>query len=117
LKNVVVSLTVAPAKFNYETLTEDSRTLALAIAAFSIPGAPLKGKAPGGKNIKHVLLISIDGMHELDFANCSKGLNSIDGGTPYCPNLLSHRMSESFTLAAPRKSPNMAGLHMTTATS
>jgi Type I phosphodiesterase / nucleotide pyrophosphatase len=34
--------------------------------------------------IKHVLLISIDGMHALDFANCSHG---IDGGPAYCPNL------------------------------
>jgi hypothetical protein len=34
--------------------------------------------------IEHVLLISIDGMHAVDFINCSKG---IDGGAPYCPNL------------------------------
>jgi Type I phosphodiesterase / nucleotide pyrophosphatase len=34
--------------------------------------------------IKQVLLISIDGMHALDFANCSRG---IDGGAVYCANL------------------------------
>ncbi|MBV9179676.1 MAG: alkaline phosphatase family protein [Acidobacteria bacterium] len=33
---------------------------------------------------RHVLLISIDGMHALDFINCSKGIN---GGEPYCPHL------------------------------
>ena len=37
--------------------------------------------------IRHVLLISIDGMHGLDFANCSKGISGINGGQPYCPNL------------------------------
>lgn len=42
----------------------------------------------GLKNeIKHVLLISIDGMHALDFANCTKGISSINSGNLYCPNL------------------------------
>ncbi len=40
--------------------------------------------ADDGTNIKHVLLISIDGMHALDYLNCAKGVN---GGAPYCPNL------------------------------
>ncbi|HKF46907.1 MAG TPA: alkaline phosphatase family protein [Terracidiphilus sp.] len=35
----------------------------------------------------HVLLISIDGMHAVDFLNCSKGVAGVDSGTPYCPNL------------------------------
>lgn len=37
--------------------------------------------------IKHVLLISIDGMHAVDFANCSKGIAGVNDGKPYCPNL------------------------------
>jgi hypothetical protein len=37
--------------------------------------------------IKHVMLISIDGMHAVDFANCSKGIAAINGGAPYCPQL------------------------------
>jgi type I phosphodiesterase/nucleotide pyrophosphatase len=37
-----------------------------------------------GRHIRHVLLISIDGMHSVDFINCSTGIN---GGAPYCPNL------------------------------
>jgi len=49
-------------------------------------------------SIKHVLLISIDGMHALDFLNCSHGIAGVNGiggvndGKPYCPNLagLSH---------------------------
>jgi hypothetical protein len=40
-----------------------------------------------GSTIKHVLLISIDGMHALDFANCSAGLAAVNGGQSYCPNL------------------------------
>jgi hypothetical protein len=34
-----------------------------------------------------VLLISIDGMHALDFINCSKGISGANNGQPYCPNL------------------------------
>jgi Type I phosphodiesterase / nucleotide pyrophosphatase len=35
-------------------------------------------------SIRHVLLISIDGMHALDFANCVNGINGAPG---YCPNM------------------------------
>ena len=38
-------------------------------------------------NISHVLLISVDGMHALDFANCAAGIPSINGGQSYCPHL------------------------------
>jgi hypothetical protein len=38
--------------------------------------------------IQRVLLISIDGMHSLDFANCAKGV-PIYGNQPYCPHLAS----------------------------
>src|SRR5579859_1138656 len=37
--------------------------------------------------VHHVLLISIDGMHAIDFLNCSKGVASVNNGIPYCPNL------------------------------
>jgi len=39
--------------------------------------------------IKHVLLISIDGMHAVDFKNCAEGIAGANGGKPYCPNLSS----------------------------
>jgi Type I phosphodiesterase / nucleotide pyrophosphatase len=35
----------------------------------------------------HVLLISIDGMHALDFSNCAQGISTVNGGTPFCPRL------------------------------
>ena len=38
-------------------------------------------------SISHVLLLSVDGMHAVDFANCSTGLSGVNGGNPYCPNL------------------------------
>jgi hypothetical protein len=37
--------------------------------------------------IKHVLLISVDGMHAVDYLNCANGVSTINGGEPYCPNL------------------------------
>jgi len=41
----------------------------------------------GSGKIKHVLLLSIDGMHAIDFYNCANGIAGVNGGTPYCPNL------------------------------
>ena len=38
-------------------------------------------------HIKRVLLISIDGMHAVDFANCANGINTANNGDPYCPAL------------------------------
>jgi Type I phosphodiesterase / nucleotide pyrophosphatase len=34
-----------------------------------------------------VLLISVDGMHSLDYQNCAKGIPGVNGDAPYCPNL------------------------------
>jgi len=39
--------------------------------------------------IRHVLLISIDGMHAVDYLNCSHGIAGVNDGAPYCPNLAS----------------------------
>jgi Type I phosphodiesterase / nucleotide pyrophosphatase len=37
--------------------------------------------------MKHVLLLSIDGMQALDFINCAAGISGVNRGAPYCPNL------------------------------
>jgi hypothetical protein len=37
--------------------------------------------------IRRVLLISIDGMHAVDFLNCANGISTVNNGTPYCPAL------------------------------
>ena len=36
-------------------------------------------------HIKRVLLISVDGMHAVDFANCANGISTVNNGAPYCP--------------------------------
>src|SRR5215472_16035833 len=38
-----------------------------------------------GSRIQHVLLISVDGMHAVDFANCANGISTANNGRPYCP--------------------------------
>lgn len=38
-------------------------------------------------HIRHVLLLSIDGMHAVDFINCANGISGANNGQPYCPNL------------------------------
>jgi hypothetical protein len=74
---------------------------ALAAQAASFPGP-----------IKHVLLISIDGMHALDFSNCSKGIKSIANGTPYCPQLaaLAQHGTQYLHALASRPSDSFPGL-------
>jgi hypothetical protein len=66
--------------------------LSFAIAALislpvTAPASANRHDDQGGGGIRHVLLISIDGMHALDFINCSKGIPGVNGGAPYCPNL------------------------------
>jgi Type I phosphodiesterase / nucleotide pyrophosphatase len=51
---------------------------ALAIASASVPNVFAAPKSFSG-GISHVLLISVDGMHALDYLNCASG--------GYCPNL------------------------------
>ena len=50
--------------------------------------APAEAQAGrGSPGIQHVLLISIDGMHAVDFINCANGISGVNGGKPYCPYL------------------------------
>jgi hypothetical protein len=37
------------------------------------------------KQIQHVLLISVDGMHAVDFLNCADGISTANNGQPFCP--------------------------------
>ena len=65
----------------------------LLLAAAATPNlyaGPRHDKEPHGGDghpFRHVLLISIDGMHALDFINCTKGISGVNGGAPYCPNI------------------------------
>ncbi|HZC22890.1 MAG TPA: alkaline phosphatase family protein, partial [Candidatus Binatia bacterium] len=35
--------------------------------------------------IRRVLLISVDGMHAVDFLNCANGISGVNNGEPFCP--------------------------------
>lgn len=49
--------------------------------------------------VRHVLLISIDGMHALDYINCASGTK------PTCPNLAPSRRQASIISTRRRQSP------------
>lgn len=63
----------------------------IAFLAMAAPSLKVLAQGHGHFNERHgirrVLLVSIDGMHVLDFINCSKGVSGLNGGEPYCPNL------------------------------
>ncbi len=57
----------------------------LSLAALCLTGMAIA--QDDSPNIKRVLLVSIDGMHAVDFANCSRGISTANNGEPYCPAL------------------------------
>src|SRR5579862_7026125 len=78
---------------------------AAALAAGLLTGVSAVA-APAGlhhEGIQHVLLISIDGMHSLDFINCARG---VGGGAPYCPHLAALRASGLNYLDAATSKPS-----------
>ena len=65
-----------------------SAVLTAGLAAVSAPPQVQAGGGDfGGNGVKRVLLISIDGMHAVDFINCAQGISGVNRGNPYCPNL------------------------------
>jgi hypothetical protein len=60
---------------------------ALSLGLAATGPAPAEADGEAGGPVQHVLLISIDGMHALDFINCANGIAGLNGGAPYCPNL------------------------------
>jgi hypothetical protein len=63
------------------------RNLLIGSLTLLLPSQLLAAPVPEASRVtqvQHVLLISIDGMHELDLANC---MNPTGGGATYCPNL------------------------------
>jgi hypothetical protein len=79
-----------------------ARDLLLIAASVAVCGAPrLFADDQGEDGKRHVLLISIDGMHGLDFQNCTQG---IGGLAPYCPNLAALAANGvNYTLASTSK--------------
>ncbi len=58
--------------------------LALLLAA-SFGFAKDAKEGSSSSSIQRVLLISVDGMHAVDFLNCANGIVTANGGQPYCP--------------------------------
>jgi hypothetical protein len=63
------------------------KTLALLslAAACSVSSAIAQNNNFHEGHIKRVLLISVDGMHAVDFTNCANGISTANNGEPYCP--------------------------------
>lgn len=62
--------------------------LCIAAVALSVPARAQEDSSAGySGTASHVLLISIDGMHSLDYRNCVNGVAGVNGGNAYCPNL------------------------------
>ena len=63
------------------------KTLAmLSLAAVCSMGSAIAQENHHDQNqIQRVLLISVDGMHAVDFMNCANGISTVNNGQPYCP--------------------------------
>jgi type I phosphodiesterase/nucleotide pyrophosphatase len=72
---------------NHRTAPALAGALALMISAVTLTAATAPLAYGQGGGIRHVLLVSIDGMHAVDYLNCSRGISTVNGGKPYCPNL------------------------------
>src|SRR3984885_1248922 len=66
----------------------------------------------GTRYVRHVLLLSIDGMHAVDLYNCSHGIAGVNNGSPYCPNLsaLSQRAINYVAAVSSKPSDSFPGL-------
>jgi hypothetical protein len=96
-------------------MIDKRKKLAAAVISGIISAAvmvPVAHAQYGYRQIRHVLLISIDGMHALDFINCSKGIGTVNGGKPYCPNLaeLAHTGVNYLDAATSKPSDSFPGL-------
>jgi hypothetical protein len=62
--------------------------------------------------VKHVLLLSIDGMHAVDLYNCTHGIAGVNSGAGYCPNLtaLTQRALNYVNTSSSRPSDSFPGL-------
>ena len=84
-----------------------SSAIVLGVAACSLAAqaAPAQDVNSSGK-IKHVLLLSIDGMHAVDYKNCSEGIDTANSGEPYCPALAALGKTAANYVAASTSKPS-----------
>jgi Type I phosphodiesterase / nucleotide pyrophosphatase len=62
-------------------------TAVAVLLTLPVGGMAANGTTVGTGKIQHVLLLSIDGMHAVDFYNCAHGIAGVNNGNPYCPNM------------------------------
>jgi hypothetical protein len=72
---------------NHKAAPALAGAVSLILTAATIIAATVPPAYAEGEGIRHVLLVSIDGMHAVDYLNCSRGISTLNGGKPYCPNL------------------------------
>ncbi len=63
-----------------------TRSLSVGVSALALLLAS-SAFAQGSGPVKRVLLISVDGMHAVDFLNCAQGVSTVNGGKPFCPSI------------------------------
>ena len=92
-------------------MNPSSMALLLGVVTFSA-GVQASSNDEHEARVQHVLLISIDGMHSVDFINCAHGVSSIDNGAPYCPHLaeLKHHGLNYLDASSSRPSDSFPGL-------
>ncbi len=59
-----------------------------------------------GSQIQHVLLISVDGMHAVDYLNCANGISTTNNNTPYCPAIAALGLTGVNYVAASTSKPS-----------
>ena len=86
-----------------------SAAVTLALLSCAVPAG---ASPPGSGSIRHVMLLSIDGMHAVDLYNCTHGVESVNNGRPYCPNLaaLGHHAINYTNAASSKPSDSFPGL-------
>jgi hypothetical protein len=82
-----------------------------ALASWCCAG-PIGAAVPGFGHVRHVLLLSIDGMHAVDLRNCVEGIDGVNNGLPYCPNLagLGHHAINYVNASSSKPSDSFPGL-------
>lgn len=60
---------------------------ALVAAVSLLPQLRAQSSFNNRPGVSHVLLISVDGMHAVDYLNCSTGVPGANAGLPYCPHI------------------------------
>jgi hypothetical protein len=92
-------------------LSRTAAHLALILALLDC-AVPAGAGTVGSENVRHVLLLSIDGMHAVDLYNCVHGIEGVANGAPYCPNLaaLSRHAINYLNASSSKPSDSFPGL-------